>query len=97
MTTTLAPLVEDVVLRDGSTLRLRPPTADDEGALRREAARLAANDMQAEPARRQAATIRQMQREGIERGGYGGVLAWAKNFGKRRSSQPRQPALAVSE
>jgi acetyl coenzyme A synthetase (ADP forming)-like protein len=33
MTTTLAPLVEDVVLRDGSTLRLRPPTADDEGAL----------------------------------------------------------------
>ena len=62
-----------------------------------QAARLAANDMQAELARRQAATIRQMQREGVERGGYGGVLAWAKNFGKRRSSQPRQPALAVSE
>jgi Flp pilus assembly protein TadD len=62
-----------------------------------QAARLAANDMQAELARRQAATIRQMQREGIERGGYGGVLAWAKSFGKRRSSQQRQPALAVSE
>ena len=33
MTTTLAPQTEDVVLRDGSTLRLRPPTADDEAAL----------------------------------------------------------------
>jgi hypothetical protein len=29
----LALHTEDVVLRDGSTLRLRPPTADDEGAL----------------------------------------------------------------
>jgi succinyl-CoA synthetase alpha subunit/RimJ/RimL family protein N-acetyltransferase len=33
MTTTLAPVAEDVVLRDGSTLRLRPPTAGDESAL----------------------------------------------------------------
>ncbi|HET7130010.1 MAG TPA: GNAT family N-acetyltransferase [Gaiellaceae bacterium] len=33
MTTMLALHTEDVVLRDGSTLRLRPPTADDEGAL----------------------------------------------------------------
>jgi acetate---CoA ligase (ADP-forming) len=33
MTTTFTPPTEDVVLRDGSTLRLRPPTAEDEGAL----------------------------------------------------------------
>ena len=33
MTTTFAPVLEDVVLRDGSTLRLRPPTVDDEEPL----------------------------------------------------------------
>ena len=33
MTTALTRLTEDVVLRDGSTMRLRPPTSDDEGAL----------------------------------------------------------------
>jgi acetyl coenzyme A synthetase (ADP forming)-like protein len=33
MTTTLTTPTEDVVLRDGSTLRLRPPTPDDEGSL----------------------------------------------------------------
>jgi acetyl coenzyme A synthetase (ADP forming)-like protein len=33
MTITLATPTEDVVLRDGSTMRLRPPTSEDEGAL----------------------------------------------------------------
>jgi Flp pilus assembly protein TadD len=61
------------------------------------AAVLAGNDVQSELARRQATTIRQMQREGIERGGYRSALAWMKNFGRRRSSQTGQPALAVSE
>jgi len=61
------------------------------------AAVLAANDVQSDLARRQAATIRQMQREGIERGGYRSALGWLKNFGRRRSSQSVQPALAVSE
>jgi len=61
------------------------------------AAVLAENDMQSELARRQAASIRQMQREGIERGGYRSAFAWLKNLGKRRSSQAGQPALAVSE
>jgi len=62
-----------------------------------QAALLAANDIQAELARRQATTLRQMQREGIERGGYRSAFAWMKSFGKRRSSQAGQPALAVSE
>lgn len=38
------------------------------------AAKLATTSLQAEMARRQAATIRTMQREGIERGGYGRIL-----------------------
>lgn len=61
------------------------------------AAVLAANDAQSELARRQAANIRQMQREGIERGGYRSLLARVKTFGKHRSPQAGQPALAVSE
>lgn len=39
------------------------------------AAELAMNPLQTELARRQAATIRTMQREGIERGGYGKLLS----------------------
>jgi hypothetical protein len=39
-----------------------------------QAARLAGNAAQSELARRQASTIRTMQREGIERGGYKGLL-----------------------
>lgn len=61
------------------------------------AAVLAENDVQSELARRQAASIRQMQREGIERGGYRSAFGWLKNIGKRRTSQAGQPALAVSE
>lgn len=41
----------------------------------RVAAELATNALQSELARKQAATIRTMQREGIERGGYGKVLS----------------------
>lgn len=39
------------------------------------AAELATNSLQSELARRQAATIRTMRREGIERGGYGKLLS----------------------
>ena len=39
--------------------------------------KLATNDFQAELARKQAATIRTMLREGIERGGYGNLLVHA--------------------
>ena len=41
----------------------------------RVAAELATNALQSELARKQAAAIRTMQREGIERGGYGKVLS----------------------
>ena len=62
-----------------------------------QAACLAANDIQAELARRQAASIRQMRREGIERGGYAGLLSWTKSFTRRRKAQAGLSALAVSE
>lgn len=39
------------------------------------AAELASNPLQSELARRQAATLRAMQREGVERGGYGKLLS----------------------
>ena len=48
------------------------------------AALLAANAAQSELARRQAATIRVMLREGVERGGYGGLLG--RVFRSRRKS-----------
>lgn len=41
----------------------------------RTAAELASSTLQSDLARRQAATIRSMQRQGIERGGYGKLLA----------------------
>jgi hypothetical protein len=49
-----------------------------------EAARLATNTIQSELARKQAAAIRTMTREGIERGGYGGLLS--RVFGKGRKA-----------
>lgn len=62
-----------------------------------QAALLATNDVQSELARCQAASIRQMRREGIERGGYSGLLSWTKVFPRRRKSQASLSALAVSE
>jgi hypothetical protein len=62
-----------------------------------QAALLAANDIQAELARRQATSIRQMRREGVERGGYSGILSWTKMFRTKRNPRGSQQALAVSE
>jgi hypothetical protein len=61
------------------------------------AAELATTSLQAELARRQATTIRTMQREGIERGGYGkalNIFRFARGlFGR---SAEKQNAIAVS-
>lgn len=46
------------------------------------AAKLASNPVQSELARRQATAIRTMQREGIERGGYGKVLSVFDRMGR---------------
>ncbi len=55
-----------------------------------EAALLAVNAAQSELARKQAATIRIMLREGIERGGYGGLLSrvFARRGPKKQSNAP---------
>ncbi len=61
------------------------------------AAGLAATSLQAELARRQAATIRTMQREGIERGGYGRLIPafrFARGLFARRNRE--QNAIAAN-
>jgi cytochrome c-type biogenesis protein CcmH/NrfG len=60
------------------------------------AAQLATNDFQAELARKQAAEIRTMLREGIERGGYAGSLSRLIPFRRRSDKSETATALAGS-
>jgi hypothetical protein len=60
------------------------------------AAQLAVNAAQSEMARRQAAQIRTMMREGIERGGYAGFWSRLFRFG-RKTTQMTAPALIASK
>lgn len=76
-------------------MRLRICTQAQEVTHR--AAKLAANAAQSELARRQATTIRNMLREGVERGGYGNVFISAgRLFGKifHRNSEATELATA---
>ncbi len=60
------------------------------------AANLAANPVQSELARRQAAIIRTMMREGVERGNYGKLLSVFQRIGKLfPHAQQEQTAIAV--
>lgn len=61
------------------------------------AAQLASNPIQSELARKQAATIRTMRREGIERGGYKNLLP--RLFRTRKTAQQpiASPVLVTSE
>lgn len=56
-----------------------------------QAALLAANSVQSELARRQAATLRTMLREGIERGGYGGLLSRVFRSRRKTANQTQTP------
>lgn len=62
-----------------------------------QAALLASNIVQSEMARKQAATIRTMLREGIERGGYGCLIPGFLRFGGKASRQNVAPVLTVSK
>lgn len=65
----------------------------------REAAKLAVNTAQADLARRQAATLRTMRREGIERGGYKsllGKLVPLRRFRRVRRETGNSVALELS-
>jgi hypothetical protein len=61
------------------------------------AAQLATNPVQSEMARRQATAIRTMLREGIERGGYGGVFKRLLGMGRKAAKTGNAPALVVSK
>ncbi|HTW78188.1 MAG TPA: hypothetical protein VME23_01465 [Terracidiphilus sp.] len=60
------------------------------------AAQLATNDYQAELARKQAAEIRTMLREGVERGGQGNLVGRLIPFRRRSSKTETAPVLAGS-
>ncbi len=59
------------------------------------AAELAVTPLQAELARRQAATIRTMQRDGIERGGYGKLINVFRNIRGRFGRKVEEQRTAV--
>ena len=61
------------------------------------AAQLASNAVQSELARRQAATIRTMLREGIERGGYGGLLPRILHLVRKSKNKGSAPVLVGSK
>jgi hypothetical protein len=60
------------------------------------AAQLATNDFQSDLARKQAAVIRTMLREGIERGGYRNLLSRLIPFRRRSNKLETVPVLAES-
>jgi lipoprotein NlpI len=60
------------------------------------AAQLAANAAQSELARRQAATIRTMLREGIERGGYGRLRSVFERIGRLLPRASQRETVAVT-
>jgi tetratricopeptide (TPR) repeat protein len=76
-------------------MRLR--ICDQAAEQTQKAAELAANDVQADLARRQATTIRTMRREGIERGGLGAILPRWVPRGRKARKQETLPVLAGSK
>ena len=74
-------------------LMMRLRVCDKAAEHSHQAARLATNSMQAELARKQAATIRTMMREGIERGGYSGILSRVFRKGRKSISSSTAPVL----
>lgn len=78
-------------------LLMRLRICDQAAEHTQEAVRLASNFVQAELARKQAATIRVMLREGIERGGYKTLLPKVLRFRSKSASASTTPALAGSK
>jgi len=62
-----------------------------------QAALLAQNAAQSELARRQAAAIRTMLREGIERGGHGGLISRLFRFRRNSKQENNSPVLVGSK
>jgi predicted Zn-dependent protease len=77
-------------------LLMRLRICDQAAEHTRLAALLAANPVQAELARRQAATIRTMGREGVERGGYSGMLSRVAGLLRRARPQDRTREITTA-
>jgi hypothetical protein len=77
-------------------LLMRLRICDQAAEETQKAAQLATNDFQAELARKQAATIRTMLREGIERGGYSSLLSRLIPFRRRSRKTESSPVLVGS-
>jgi hypothetical protein len=78
-------------------LLMRLRVCDQAAEHTQRAAQLASNSVQSELARRQAANIRTMLREGVERGGYGGLLPRALRFVRKSKQQSSAPVLVGSK
>lgn len=78
-------------------LLMRLRVCDQAAEQTQQAARLATNSVQSELARRQAATIRTMMREGIERGGYKNLLPRILPFRRKAVHQETVPVLVGSK
>ena len=61
------------------------------------AAKLASNAYQSDLARKQAATIRTMRREGVERGGFQGMFSRLTGLGRKAKQQSTVPVLVGSK
>ena len=77
-------------------LLMRLRICDQAAEHTRQAALLADNPVQSEVARRQAATIRTMRREGIERGGYNGMLSRIARLLKRKPAEERAVEITTT-
>jgi|SRR5215472_12419726 len=77
-------------------LLMRLRICDQAAVETQRAAQLASNAYQSELARKQAATIRTMLREGIERGGYSNILSRLVPFRRRTSKPETTTVLAAS-
>lgn len=78
-------------------LLMRLRVCDQAAEHTHEAAQLASNTVQSELARRQAATIRTMMREGIERGGYARLLPRMFSFRRKSAAANTVPVLVGSK
>jgi cytochrome c-type biogenesis protein CcmH/NrfG len=74
-------------------LMMRLRICDKAAEHTQQAARLAENAIQSELARKQAATIRTMMREGIERGGYSSFISRLFRKGRKSVSSSTAPVL----
>jgi ribosomal protein L29 len=78
-------------------LLMRLRVCDQAAEQTHRAAQLASNPAQSELARRQAAAIRTMLREGVERGGYGGLLPRVLGLIRKSKNQGSAPVLVGSK